>query len=199
MLDRLNDYLISEARALGLVTAAAATPEPTPVPVPPALTLERVTSLKPLELAQLDDEVAEQAVSVLGYTAMQDRVTMSRLEAKLVDTLRELDIRPFITESLTEYKNQRQRELQAKESAYGRTFWSWRLTPLTGYLSPVPSYALQTALSIKSKMPEANFLVDELTSTYHALDDPFLVVHVGRLHFHIDVWDEPSFTGKRTL
>ena len=202
MLDMLNDYLLSEARALGLVRPAAAPPEPTPEPVPVAPTLQRVTSLPPgvpTELLALDNEVAEQAVATLGYTAMQDRLTMARLEAKLVDTLRELDIRPFTAESVNEYKHQRQRELQSKESSYGRTIWSWRMVPLAAYASAVPTYALQTALSIKSKMPEAQFAVDELVSTWNGLDDPFLVVHVGYVRFHIDVWDEPSFTGKRTL
>jgi hypothetical protein len=67
---------------------------------------------------------------------------------------------------------------------------------LASYPSPVPEFALSHALEIKRELPEAQFCVEHLG--WHD-PDPFLVLIVEGVRYHIDVWDEPSFEGVRQV
>jgi hypothetical protein len=75
--------------------------------------------------------------------------------------------------------------------------YRWYLRQLERYEGPVPEFALQTALDIKKRLPEARFWVDELRRNAPT-DEPFLSVSLhdsGR--YYLEVWNEPGFTQKR--
>lgn len=77
------------------------------------------------------------------------------------------------------------------------TYAEWTPIPIGKYTRPIPEFALQTAVDLKQKCPEAEFFVEELQLKKRALD-PFLVVHdsQGNKHY-LEVWNEPGFTQKR--
>lgn len=77
-----------------------------------------------------------------------------------------------------------------------------------GYEAPIPAFALQRMLSLKSELPEVTFSVEQLESTKTDLNtqraekrppDPFLIATFRDISAYIDVWDEPKFEGRRTV
>lgn len=84
---------------------------------------------------------------------------------------------------------------------------SWRLSPLGThriYAGIIPEFALQTAIDIKTKFPDAELFVEELvpdrTVFDHLMLDPFLVLRLpDGQHLHLEVWSEPGFKQVRTV
>lgn len=74
----------------------------------------------------------------------------------------------------------------------------WKREPLGSYSSPIPEFALQTAVDLKRRCPIAEFYVDELTVEKRVLD-PFLVVRCGGQQYFLEVWNEPRFQQKRSV
>lgn len=77
------------------------------------------------------------------------------------------------------------------------TYAEWAPIPIGEYTRPIPEFALQTAVDLKAKCPEAKFFIEELQLKERTLD-PFLVVHdsQGNKHY-LEVWNEPGFIQKR--
>ena len=70
----------------------------------------------------------------------------------------------------------------------------WVKTRIEHYDEPVPEFALQTAILLKKKLPEAEFYIEHLAYT----PDPFLMVQLGKSDLvYIEVWDESNFKAKR--
>ena len=166
---------------------------------PPSMStgLVRVATLpKPtvIEKPGLDEQLANDAAAKLGYGPMAEEIQAKTAEARLLATLRELDIRPFTHASVAAYKAEKRNEVQ-RESRW--VFATWRATELSKYKKAVPSYVLHTALRVHDKMPDAKFMVDELVVETRT-PDPFLFVQIGtKTRYYLDVWDEPSFKGER--
>ena len=82
----------------------------------------------------------------------------------------------------------------------------WRMTSLADCQMIVPSFALETALRIRTALPGAQLHIDyyvtqekiqEERRAQRLAADPFLVVQHGDCTEHIEVWDEPSFNQER--
>ena len=67
----------------------------------------------------------------------------------------------------------------------------WEKDLIKDYNRPIPEFALQTALDIKEKLPEASFYIEELRTPKKI--DPFLIVEYGKEVFYLEVWNEPGF------
>lgn len=88
-------------------------------------------------------------------------------------------------------------------------FGQWERSHIENYGLPIPTFALQTAIAIKEKMPEAELRVDRYVSMGELQErerrhrvamraaDPFLVVMAGNYVAHIEVWEEPKFEQAR--
>lgn len=83
---------------------------------------------------------------------------------------------------------------------------SWPTTLVSEYREPVPEFALERAMQIKSQLPDAQFGIEYIrqqtqqVSQPRALQiDPFLVLLYGHMKLYLDVWDEPRFEGRRTI
>ena len=78
--------------------------------------------------------------------------------------------------------------------------WSWRELQL--YSSPVPEFALQTAIDVSRELglPHAHeWFVDELRARQRPAADPFLVLRCAGREFYLEVWNEPDFKAKREV
>jgi hypothetical protein len=73
---------------------------------------------------------------------------------------------------------------------------SWVDFELCSYGSPVPHFALETAVQVKEAMPEARITVRSLIQDSAELD-PFLVASSGSESYYLEVWREPHFDAKR--
>jgi hypothetical protein len=84
---------------------------------------------------------------------------------------------------------------------------NWYFTPIEQYRHAIPEFVLERALQLKSRLPEANFVVEWLgeetsnvpTSYHPNPPDPFLAMNYGNIGLYLDVWDEPKFEGRRTV
>lgn len=83
---------------------------------------------------------------------------------------------------------------------------SWPMMPVSQYSEPIPEFALERAMQIKSQLPDAQFGIEYIrqqtqqVSQPRALQiDPFLVLLYGHMKLYLDVWDEPRFEGRRTI
>ena len=65
------------------------------------------------------------------------------------------------------------------------------------YASPIPEFALETALAVKKEIPSATILIDEYRDRHYVSCDPFLVVRIGENFYYLEVWNETKFKGKR--
>jgi len=78
--------------------------------------------------------------------------------------------------------------------------WEWGWAALEKFSAPVPEFALQSALEIRERCPEARFFVSYLVQMRDIAisGDPFLVVASSKgRRYYIEVWNEPSFAGRR--
>jgi hypothetical protein len=79
---------------------------------------------------------------------------------------------------------------------------SWVEDTFYSHKKPIPDYAIQTAIDIKKLCPEANLRLECLRIDQKPSPDPFLVWELpgalkGREVLYLEVWEEPSFRGKR--
>lgn len=212
-----------------------------------------------------DKRFAQEAKMLLGYSMLETenasqirkqahQTSMLKVNAKLVEILKELDIRPFSKKSVEAYKTNKIKKLKrrdhtsfamfvfgvvlvvssivlifasaAKDNDGGdvlsdwwaipgilmaicsipliglnvpsdRKRYEWTQTKIAFYGRPIPEFAIQTAIDIKKRLPEAYFEVEELTE--RRVVDPFLVVSVEHgPDYYIEVWNEPGFKQERT-
>ncbi|OGY96548.1 MAG: hypothetical protein A2122_02455 [Candidatus Liptonbacteria bacterium GWB1_49_6] len=73
--------------------------------------------------------------------------------------------------------------------------WSWQFARTGDYGGYIPTFAAQSALAIKKRVPWAQFSIEEL-SRERIGHDPFLVVYAGDERHYIEVWGEPKFQGR---
>jgi hypothetical protein len=62
----------------------------------------------------------------------------------------------------------------------------------------IPPFALNTAICIKEKMPDADLFVEAAMSTDRVLGDPFLCIKYGGAKHYLEVWNEFQFERKTT-
>jgi hypothetical protein len=78
---------------------------------------------------------------------------------------------------------------------------TWVCVPLRGYDSPVPEFALATAMEVHQRVPHVQLAVDELRVQHDAWvvrkADPFLVAKLGDEEYYLEVWAEPGYKQKR--
>lgn len=94
-------------------------------------------------------------------------------------------------------------------------YWQWVRRPLKpqrienagmlghgftfpSYTRPIPEFALQSALDIKKRCPDAEFVVESFEQQAQVAD-PFLIVHAGGEEFYIEVWAEHSYKQQREV
>lgn len=162
---------------------------------PTTMTLKREE--KHLEVLSLDADLAERAARELGYSKVRDRIESS----KLYDVLAELELLPYNMADVEAYK-----KAMAKENSYRRfstvggsyiTYATWVRTAISEFTGEIPQFVLHTALRVKKKLPGVELVVEDLRQETRMLPEPFLVAKYGDAEAYIEVWDEPSFTGKR--
>jgi hypothetical protein len=77
----------------------------------------------------------------------------------------------------------------------------WKLVPIKDYKSPVPEFALATAMEIHQRLPEAELMIDELVVTKRdrtpRSEDPFLVLTFNKEKYWVEVWKEPGYRQER--
>lgn len=73
----------------------------------------------------------------------------------------------------------------------------WTPIRIDEYKGLIPEFALQTALDITERCPDAKFFVEELRLEERPRD-PFLVAFDGAGNaYYLEVWNEPGFVQKR--
>ena len=82
-----------------------------------------------------------------------------------------------------------------------KTSASWIKVSLNGYSSPVPEFALATAMEIHQRVPHVEIFIDELivqrTNWPARQEDPFLVAKLYSEEFYVEVWAEPGYKQER--
>jgi hypothetical protein len=142
-------------------------------------------------------ELAVEAETLLGYNVLRKRLG---IHSPLTEALLKLEIEPFDTATVNQYKKQMlayaQNEAARMDVAEGIKPGTWRARvanwqsePIEEYRKPIPEFAIDTALRIKKAMPEIEFRIEELT----IVPDPFLIAVLGRVQRYVEVWDEPKF------
>lgn len=78
-----------------------------------------------------------------------------------------------------------------------RTTRTWKLLAIADYDGTIPEFVLHKAVQIKSAVPKAGLLIDQLFTETEIAPirerDPFLVVRLGDETYYIDVWDEKEY------
>ncbi len=74
----------------------------------------------------------------------------------------------------------------------------WEKIVINNFTSPIPEFALQTALDINTELPYCIIYIDSLFQKAKPLD-PFLVVKYGDEDYYLEVWNEPKFNQKREV
>lgn len=169
--------------------------------VPPAASREMLAVMEANKEIDERGHFALEVEKILGYSVLRKAVA---IPGKLHRALDALEIDVYVPATVEAYKEKmrlhHQTELdneavKAIQLSNGRVnrpkFCSWRTTELSMYVKPVPEYVLRKCVQIKRAIPEAQFFVEELTTT----EDPFMVVRVGEESAYIEVWDEPKFEG----
>ncbi len=129
----------------------------------------------------------------LGYRELSLAVgeTRSRLTVKDVEEgLLQADVQIFDNKDVGRYKTKVRNDN-----------WSnggWWTSPIEEYDEPIPEFAIDTALRIKSAIPEAKFTIEYFVH-WSTTQDPFLSFKVPGVQrrFVVEVWDEPDFTAER--
>lgn len=164
----------------------------------PALLRKQRVTVPRISKALTTPELAVKVKELLGYNLLDRATATAVAQQTLAGVLKELDISVFNPRSVQKYK-ERQRQKQQHQERHSWTRWSWHQIALSRYQKAVPLAALQTALRIAERIPEARFIVEELRKT-HARPrtvDPFLYVAVGSVRYYIAQWDEPSFSDEQ--
>lgn len=167
--------------------------------------LRRRPASETVEANQMIAQLALRAEAVLGYSWLRKKLQIG--QGVLAHILEELEIQPFRSDDVKNYKKERacaaEREVAADflsrspdvgflgfpPGTYIKA--KWQSKPLREYDGDVPAFALSHAVEIKERMPSVEFEVEELRIEKRY--DPFLVVRCGREKFYIDVWNECDF------
>lgn len=143
-------------------------------------------------------QLASKAEMLLGYTTLKENV---RVAGELGKVLLELDIEPFTKDSVERYKKSKMTKITYRRNWTNVTETrKWTRHPISGYSKPIPEFVLNKAVQIKEKLPDVQFLIDELGTVRRLKKiqppDPFLVAVLGNEEYYIEVWDEPKFEGR---
>lgn len=174
--------------------------------------VRKAVDIAPLEQIT-DEKFVNEAKKVLGYGVLSSAWTL----LKGLQILKTLGIEPFEMKKLEAYKEAKAHKLDKKTSerigSYGDRRYTtikgvWKLIELEDYSREIPAFAIMRAAELKKALNKANirsdFYVEELQTTKNSRvvevprPDPFMVVKFANATFHIDVWDEPTFEGRRT-
>lgn len=155
------------------------------------ITAPVTVELDPVQQEQ--QRIAEEAATVLGYTAYSRHVA-GKFGGELGRALRELGIQPFTVESVEKYKKEVAAELRRKHPStyYAHVTVEWKRCSLSTYNRKVEPFILSTAIEVKKRVPAAEFFVEEVRVESKPYD-PFLIVKLGEESYYIGVWDEPKF------
>lgn len=75
--------------------------------------------------------------------------------------------------------------------------FEWQFIRIENYNSPIPEFALQTAMDVKEHCSDVTIYVQELQESKDKID-PFLVlVSPDNKHYYVEVWNEPKFKSYR--
>lgn len=77
--------------------------------------------------------------------------------------------------------------------------WEWKKLSFTDCQKQnveIPHFVLNTAISIKEKMPGADLFVEGLISHERQLGDPFLCLQCAGNKYYLEVWEESKFEGR---
>jgi hypothetical protein len=191
--------------------------------------IERVSIETMLEEAQVliitdpDDvtkELAAEAEAVLGYLPLRDKVD-PRMTA-LARVLEKLEIEVLNQEQVDKYKEQvvndvtaglrkarrkratddrseSEEDADSSSDEYDEELdeLSWEMQKLSDYKHPVPAHVLSKAIEIKKAFPRVEFYVDEII--VRRKPDPFLVAKYNKETYYIEVWNEPTFEGRKSI
>lgn len=150
-----------------------------------------------VDLSDPRRKLATEAEALLGYTPLREEL---KAPGRLRLALAKLEIEIFDQKKVDSYKAQMADHYRTAEKMIEPT---WRITPLSRYLKPVPEFVLAKAIEIKRELPEAHFYIDELAI------DPFLIVSIvaltdfvvnqpsrrldAEMAVYVDTWSEPKF------
>jgi len=170
--------------------------------------LERVSIPNTKKSPEIE-ELARKASNVLGYNTLANRILPP---VSLGSVLKQLEIEPFSTKSVEQYKAEKLAEVKSKRGKQPRRYdslgyivretVSWKQTPIHEYKKAIPEFALRKAVQIKEACPAADIAIDEITVTRSRTQpprtnfDPFLVVSLGSERYYVEVWDEAKFEAK---
>ena len=151
-----------------------------------------ITGTKQLEGTKDRLKRAALARIALGYQELSLAVGEIRSRLTIQDVeegLRQADIQIFDNKDVGRYK--------AKVRNDNWRSGEWVTTPIDEYDEPIPEFAIDTALRIKSAIPESKFSIEYFV--HWRTQDPFLSFKVPGVQrrFVVEVWDEPDFTAER--
>lgn len=72
----------------------------------------------------------------------------------------------------------------------------WNRHIISEYPEQIPEFVLETALSVKERLPEAEFCIDSFVKN-EGVGCPFLVMCYQRDEYYLEVWNEPKFKAQR--
>lgn len=81
----------------------------------------------------------------------------------------------------------------------------WYQSPIGNWQAPIPEFVINRMVDVKTALPEATFYVDCLNVQSNDIEtkktppDPFLILDVNGARCYLDVWDEPTFEGRRRV
>jgi hypothetical protein len=162
-------------------------------------------------------ELGAQAEAVLGYQPLQKAVDprstiLARALQKLgIEVLDFAQVEQYKEEALraavagerdarrvsgTRKRKQRDEDDEDDEYDDERDELGWEEYKIAEYTRAIPAHVLMKAIQVKTALPTVQFLVDELVVKEKA--DPFLIAMFRDEKYYIEVWDEPTFEGRKT-
>jgi hypothetical protein len=173
-----------------------------PVPPKPEASIIKTSALPEVDMENERVSLALEAEDLLGYTPLRKDV---KAPSRLHRVLAALDIQILDKDDVGSYKIKMQQHHQAiatneNKSRTKIVTVAWKMIPLKEYKKPIPEFVLRKCTQIKREIPEATFLVDELTREERTVD-PFMIVSLAgdKKTFDVDnmayleVWDEAEF------
>lgn len=175
---------------------------PLPVPAKPEASFIKTSAMPEIDMENDRVSLALEAEDLLGYTPLRKDV---KAPTRLQRVLAALDIQILDKDDVGTYKIKMQQHHQAiatneNKSRTKIVTVAWKMIPLKEYKKAVPEFVLRKCTQIKREIPEATFLVDELTREERTVD-PFMIVSLAgdKKTFDVDamayleVWLEPEF------
>lgn len=145
-------------------------------------------------------DLAERAQRRLGYSALSMRIRDASAkvnsEAQVLAAFTKVGCDPLDPKKVEAYKEERLKVLNKGKDPNRESVYHWDSLELRYYHQPVPEFALSRALELSEALPGASFYVEHTTDAH---PDPFMVMYYQGMKFYVDVWDEPSFEGRRVV